>query len=56
MAILRASDSQLTVCVDVSTILCHFYAFSEGVERVVYIKCVFCIRLFTTLYVRSIEL
>jgi hypothetical protein len=40
LAILRASDSQLTVCVNVSAILCHFYtAFSEGLERAVYIKC-----------------
>jgi hypothetical protein len=27
LAILGASDSQLTVCVDISADLCHFYTF-----------------------------
>jgi hypothetical protein len=38
LAILRASDRQLTFCFDISAVLCHFYTFSEGVEYVVYIK------------------
>jgi hypothetical protein len=39
LAILMASDSRLTVRVDISANLCNFYTFFEGLDRVVCIKC-----------------